>query len=430
MNPDQSTGLGALHALVRLVRDTVQPPTALALDRGLKLLLTRATAQRARRHRVARWSLAAVVTAACVLLGVQVASLLRGRARDLPALVYRVEGGSVLTGGYLRDAGDGVRLFFNEGTKVEFSRGARGRLRAVEKEGTRVVLDQGTASFDVARSKERRWFVEAGPFSVAVKGTFFNVSWEPANERFELRLQHGSVVVSGPIAGGDIELRAGQRLVVNLPKAETLISEMQADPSPATSSSAPSTSTPSTPSAAPPAAAVSSKDAPEKNASPVTSAGKGERKTSWSEYLARGHWDRILAEAEQRGVDATLDNASSDELFALADAARYRRRGDLARAALLAERRRFPGAARSLDAAFLLGRVEESRDRARAIGWYAEYLQHSATGTYAAEALGRQMVLTNELKGRAVARPIAEEYLRRFPKGSYAGAARTLSGEP
>ena len=151
---------------------------------------------------------------------------------------------------------------------------------------------------------------------------------------------------------------------------------------------------------------------------------------SWSEYLAHGDWDRILAEAEAKGVDATLQTASSDELFALADAARYRRQSDLARAALLAERRRFAGSARSLDVAFLLGRVEESRDRARAISWYDEYLGRAPTGTYAAEAWGRKLVLTNELKGRSFARPIAEDYQRRFPKGSYAGVARAVCGEP
>ena len=64
------------------------------------------------------------------------------------------------------------------------------------------------------------------------------MSWDPPSERFELRLQHGSVVVSGPIASGDIELRAGQRLLVNLPKAETLITEERSDATPAAASGA------------------------------------------------------------------------------------------------------------------------------------------------------------------------------------------------
>jgi ferric-dicitrate binding protein FerR (iron transport regulator) len=433
--PDEPSNLRALSALTKLARDTVQRPNAAELDRGLSQVFARAAAHKSRR--ILRWSLAAAFAAACALLAIQFASVWPGSVRPSSALAYRVEGGSVLAGGYLRDSGEGgIRLFFNEGTKVKLMPGARGRLRSVDDSGTRVVLDQGTASFDVARSKERKWLVEAGPFSVAVKGTFFVLSWEPASERFELRLQHGSVVVSGPIASGDIELRAGQRLVVDLPKAQTLITEEQGEGTAATSSSAPSAGAAGRGPAAPELAATqtASKDPAEPSSSaavPTASSGaKLEHKPSWAEHLAHGRWDRILMEVESRGVEATLETASSEDLFALADAARYRRRTDLARAALLSQRRRFPGSARSVDALFLLGRVEESGDRARAISWYNEYLERAGTGSYAAEAWGRKMVLTNQLKGRALAQPVAEEYLRRFPKGSYAGAARALLGEP
>ena len=56
--------------------------------------------------------------------------------------------------------------------------------------------------------------------------------------------------------------------------------------------------------------------------------------------------------------------------------ARYRRRPELARAALLAQLERFPRSARSLDAVFLLGRVEELRaeGKQRALRRYDEYL--------------------------------------------------------
>jgi hypothetical protein len=40
--------------------------------------------------------------------------------------------------------------------------------------------------------------------------------------------------------------------------------------------------------------------------------------------------------------------------------------------------------------------------------------------------LGRKMTLTDKLEGAAQARALAEEYLRRFPKGNYAGSAREL----
>jgi len=184
---DDHRELRALNALTTLARDTVQRPSTAQLARGLNLLFARATAYRSR-TRVVRWSLAGLLAAVCTLLGVQLVVVLRGRVPEQRAVEYRVEGGSVLAGGYLRDSGeDGVRLLFNEGTKVNLMPGARGRLRSLDKEGTRVVVDQGTASFDVARSKDRRWLVEAGPFSVAVKGTLFTVSWDPSSERFELR---------------------------------------------------------------------------------------------------------------------------------------------------------------------------------------------------------------------------------------------------
>jgi ferric-dicitrate binding protein FerR (iron transport regulator) len=434
---DHSTDSRVLNALTRLARDAVRRPSAAQLDRGLHLLVARSTAHKSRRAKVLRWSSVGLFAALCTLLSVVVAKALRGRASEPPAVEYRVEGGSVLAGGYLRDSGDdGVRLVFNEGTKVSLMPGARGRVRSADKDGSRVVLDQGTASFDVARSKDRRWLVEAGPFSVAVKGTLFTVSWDPPTERFELRLRHGKVVVSGPIATGDIELRAGQRLVVDLPKAETLIIEEPADGTTAVaSSSIPSPSALHEPTAPGLAAGQSTLgDIPEAIRAPAattsSTASKVERRSSWTEHLAHGHWDLVLEDVERRGVEATLETAPSEDLFALADAARYRRRSDLARAALLAQRRRFPASSRSIDATFLLGRVEEARDRARAIAWYDEYLKRAATGTYAAEAWGRKMVLTNELKGRSLARPIAEEYLRRFPRGSYTEAARALCAEP
>jgi hypothetical protein len=169
---------------------------------------------------------------------------------------------------------------------------------------------------------------------------------------------------------------------------------------------------------------------PAPSASPSTSKGaKAKHERRWAEELASGNWDRILEDVERAGVGVTLSSASSEELFALADAARYRRRPELAHEALLAQRRRFPGSPRAL---FLLGRVEESRGGgiARAIAWYDQYLARAPAGAYAAEALGRKMTITSKIGGPAKARPIAREYLRRFPQGSYAASAHALLRAP
>ena len=439
--PNDPPGVAALS---EVIREGAKGRTPTELAQGLGALLGRLADQRARRRRLVGWSMAAAMAAACVVGGLRLASDSRRHPRvEAPlVLTYQIEGGSVLDGGYLRESGHaGMKLRFNEGSTFVLNPGTRGRLQSVAREGARIAIEQGSASFQIVPSTERRWSVEVGPFLVAVKGTGFTVDWDPANERFELRLHKGRVVVSGPMSGGDITLRAGQRLVVNLASEETVItgdlpdatSSVTVAPStapPASRASERSTATAPAPRTSP-AAPSASPVRPSIAGSSTTSAKvPGQRR--WTDELARGRWDRILEEADRVGIDAALDDASSEDLLSLADAARYRRRTELARAALLAELRRFPKSPRALDAVFLLGRVEEAREHgaAQAITWYSEYLTRSSDGSYAAEALGRKMILTNQVAGPERARPIAEEYLRRFPQGSYAAAAHTLSHGP
>jgi hypothetical protein len=432
MSSDEQTDSRALASLTELGRDGAQRPSTAELDRGLNALHARIAAGRVHQRRLVRWSLIGVAAAVSILVVLQIASVSRRHlaAPEPRVLAYRIEGGTVLDGGYLRESGrTGIKLLFNEGSRFALMPGTRGRIRAVDKEGARVAIDNGTASFQVVPGSNRRWLVEVGPFLVTVKGTVFTVSWDPSSERFELKLRRGGVVVSGPVSGGDLTLRAGQRLVVSLAKAETLITEeeglgesVDASAPPVMISAAPQ---PPLAEDKPAGSNLSTAPAPSNTA-------KVEAERRWADALASGHWDRILHDVERAGLDASLNRASSEDLFALADAARYRRRPDLARAALLAERRRFPDSPRALDATFLLGRVEESlgSGMARAIAWYDEYLARAPTGAYAAEALGRKMTVTNEVNGPQRARPIAEEYLRRFPKGSYAGSARALLRVP
>jgi TolA-binding protein len=479
----------ALGAVTDLIQEQVQPPTAAELNDGLRALFHRIERiQEAegqgqsgdRRRGGSRGSWRRVLAAACGATVVAAAvavlvvktvgtSSLSPRAAELS---YSVEGGSVVAGGYLRQVGrSGVKLSFNEGSQLALMPGARGRLLSVDRGGARMAVEQGTASFRITPSGHHLWLVDVGPFLVTVKGTVFTVSWDAGSERFELRLRRGRVAVSGPISGGDLELRAGQRVVVNLPRAETLITEdageeeaterSTSDGGPAAASSpaeAPAalpTVPPKTagksrqekvtvPSALPAAStqALAAKlrrrgaaagTGPTAGPSPGRpAAGTTEGARRWDQAMAGGDWDRILEDVERDGVTATLVGASDEELLALANAARYRRRMDLAREALAAERRRFPSSRRTLDATYLLGRVEEATmgGRARAVRWYDEYLSRAPAGTYASEALGRKMTLMNELNGASRARPLAEEYLRRFPGGSYAGSAQALMRAP
>src|SRR5262249_34553322 len=114
---------------------------------------------------------------------------------------------------------------------------------------------------------------------------------------------------------------------------------------------------------------------------------------------------------------------------ALADAARYAGRTDIARRALLAQRARFAGTAEARDAAFLLGRIaDDALGRpSEAIGLYDAYLAEAPHGPFAAEALGRKMMATKRTRGAEAARAVAAEYLPRFPKGAHAKTAQELA---
>ncbi len=407
----------AVAALAEMARDAAAPPTPADLAGGLAALRSRIDGRRGAR-RAGRWLWAGAAAGLLVIAGWRFLPAIwtRTQADLAPVAVARVEGGVLLDGGYLSASRHAaIRLLFNEGTEFLLQPQTRGRLREVGRNGAHLDIESGAASFRVTQNPARHWSVEAGPFLVTVRGTIFDVTWDPHEERFDLVLRRGHVTVSGPIVGAELSLHAGQHLVVRLPRAESVITEeSQAQPG-----------EPPPASAAPPPARRETRRAPA--GAPLPS---GARR--WPALLAEGQWDRILAEADRRGLDETVEAVPSEDLFALADAARYRRRVDVARAALLAQRRRFPGSSRSQDALFLLGRVEELRSggTARAVALYDDYLAAAPRGAYAAEALGRKMVLASQSGGAAAARPIAEQYLRQFPDGSYAGTARALAHLP
>jgi hypothetical protein len=147
---------------------------------------------------------------------------------------------------------------------------------------------------------------------------------------------------------------------------------------------------------------------------------------SWTQRVAAGEYDVVLREAESRGLDASMRKGSLADISALADAGRYAGRTAIAKRALAAERSRFAGSSEARTAAFLLGRLAEDADgdASAAIGWYDRYLAEAPKGQLASEALGRKMLLVVRTSGADAAKPIAEQYLRRFPRGSYATVAK------
>lgn len=147
----------------------------------------------------------------------------------------------------------------------------------------------------------------------------------------------------------------------------------------------------------------------------------------WSENVGAGDAAGVLADAERIGVGLTLERADSANLDALADAARYQARPELARRALLQQRARFAGTREAERAAFVLGRMaDDGGDFAESMRWYGRYLAEAPRGAYADEALGRLMLVIQRREGTAAAAALASDYLRRFPNGTYLLQARAI----
>ncbi|HEX2880549.1 MAG TPA: hypothetical protein VHO25_13545, partial [Polyangiaceae bacterium] len=153
---------------------------------------------------------------------------------------------------------------------------------------------------------------------------------------------------------------------------------------------------------------------------------------TWTQRVAAGDFSSVVNAAQSRGIEGVLTQASLVDLIALADAARYTGNGSLAQQALRAQRTRFGGTSAARAAAFLMGRIAEDQqhDGASALSWYNTYLKEAPQGAFAAEALGRRLVLLERTAGAAAARDSAESYLRRFPDGPYARVAQQILSAP
>jgi hypothetical protein len=319
-----------------------------------------------------------------------------------------------------------AELVFSDESRVKLAPKAKVAVLAMDSHGARVSLANGDLDVAVKRREGASWRFEAGPFIVSVKGTAFHLGFEAERGRLALQMREGVVEVRGPSADRRLTLRAGESLELF---AKERTAEQQA---------ADAFADQAAPQESPPAATEASapESAPTGRPSAHRARGKGGEQPPaevqlgqpWSKLIARGEFAAVVKDAEDRGLDLALARASAAELTSLADAARYTRRYDVARQALVRVRERFSGTNRSSDAAFFLGRLAESGPAAShqaALTWYETYLAESPRGAYAGEALGREIALFSQ-SDRVRARGAARHYLERFPHGSQAELARSL----
>lgn len=317
--------------------------------------------------------------------------------------------------------GPNADVKFSDGSQLRLDAGGRARVANTTANGAQLVLERGHAELHVVHRPSTRWSFDAGPYTVRVTGTRFTVDWAADEERLQVVVSEGSVMVQSSGKQEGIAVTAGQRLVATAKDARFELGPVAVDSSVRAQHAVPlrtdlgGTDAPQI---------VNDDDAP--RAAPVPSA------DTWTQRVAAGDFSAVVDAAQQRGVDTVLSQAALPDLVAVADAARYTGNIALARKALQAQRSRFASSSAARAAAFLMGRIAEDQqhDSQSALGWYNTYLNEAPQGAFAAEALGRRLVLLERTAGAAAARDSARSYLRRFPDGPYARVAQQILSAP
>jgi hypothetical protein len=313
-----------------------------------------------------------------------------------------------------------VPIHFSDGSELKVEAESSVVVASLDRAGAVAELEHGRTAAKVVHRTNTRWTLHAGPYSIAVVGTRFELDWKPAAQRLVVRLDEGRVLVSGGNLASAVPVEAGQVLVASDGTWRLAPAAMGADvqnpPAPAADSAATSPTSVATAAVAPP---------------PEAPAGAGAAATPepaparrWQQLAVAGKYDDALALAEREGFEATCRAASAADLMTLSDVARIGKRPARARQALLTLRERFPGDAQAATAAFLLGRMAGGREAAQ---WFQLYLREAPSGALRREASGRLLEALSQSGDAAAASEAARAYLKQYPNGPHAPLAERLA---
>lgn len=299
-------------------------------------------------------------------------------------------------------------LSFSEGSLVVIRPDSRGRVERLNANGASFLLERGAVRAHVVhRQSGTDWSFLAGPFQVQVTGTRLSVEWDPARERFSVRVDDGGVVVKGPMLEGSRSVKAGERCVVDLSDHSMSVgTSQQPEERSAARDAGRGVEEPKPPQSTPRS----------KHAAAAPTA-------TWIEHEERGDYAAAYTAASRVGFASLFRASSADELLRLAQIGQLAGRRDTEREALLACRRRFPDTEPAAVAAYELGRASVGRDAAN---WFELYLSEQPAGPLAREALGRVIEARVAEGNRNAAKSAAKRYLSQHPGGPQASFARDV----
>jgi transmembrane sensor len=299
---------------------------------------------------------------------------------------------------------------FSDGTILSMASASRARITETSADGATVVLEEGAISAAVVHREASRWHVAAGPFTVLVTGTKFDVRWSSSEQALLLDLHEGAVTVLGPSLG-----TAGRRVAPG--ESIRLLADPRREGAVQPLGSPGDTR--------PPESMGLRDDAPK---SAAGDSATGATRTSWKQLALDEHYADALAAAETENFDAVCRRASGADLLLLANAARFAGSASRAEQAFRSVRSRFADTHEAAMAAFTLGRIahDERRNYRAAAQWFQSYLHDEPGGGLAREAAGRLIEAYRAAGDAGAARSSAQIYLSKYPAGPHAPLARTL----
>ncbi len=410
-----------LHRFGLMVDKVLSVPERESTDNSLKHTVL-ALADTAIRHRRLRRNVTAASGMAVLCAAGIVANTLRHARPGEEPIEYRVAGNSMPSpvGTYVAPASrQPLALRFSEGSVVELEPGARARVARTTTHGATVLIESGGAQVNVVHRPATDWTILAGPYTVRVTGTAFDLDFDAASQRFELKMQSGVVSVDGPGLSHPVQVEHDQKFVhyvgdPNFERKETQDSvEVGKPASPNTSAADVGTG--------------AEASMQRRLTSVYGDVGRESTvRTGWAADVARGEYAAVLRKAKEKGWAQVLEEANTQDLMAVANAARFLGRTDSSREALQALRRRFKGTYAAQSATYLLGRITEPSSTKEAVSFYLQYEREAPNGPLVAEAVGRRLLLLQATGDRSGTERLARDYVARFPDGPYAGVARKI----
>ena len=372
---------------------------------------------RALRRRATRPRLYLMVAGVVGALGIG-SVLLFARSRPISVLVGSAAPAVGLGASVSAPSDREVPLRFSDGSVVALGPGSEAAIASLSRSGGTLGIRHGLAHVQIVHNADTHWALEAGPYTVTVTGTRFDIEWRPEIQRLQVDLFQGSIVVSGRNHASTTRLSAGQRLLVANDQWLVHDSHDTDNDAPPSEGNVPGAadSAPALVHENPDAVRLSSPTGAVATTLPSSS--------NWAVFAARGDYRSAFDAAEREGYDIVCRRSTSAQLLTLAEASRFTGHADRAESALRILRKRFAGTHDAALAAFQLGRIAGGGQASAQ--WFRTYLREQRGGELAREATGRLLEALWQAGDQEGAWAEAQNYLRAYPQGPHAAFAQRL----